>query len=438
MSSMQVVEKPHSHIELQAVSVGQRMMWLMHHYQGQFGALNCPIIIAFEGELDYARLQQAWKTLVNTHEALHTCFVGRGQQLRRKVTAEIMTDFVIESLCTEQHSVDLSSQVFLDTLRDELRTPVTIEKQAFRTRLWKLSENLHVLCINQHHLVTDALSCSLVSHALGRGYEQKNIAMPEWQYSDFVDWETRHINGEKGQQHEQYWKHKLSGLKLPSLPKSRTMTSTDPEQDTITLYRATLKTNQALERIAKNCRASSFTVMLSIFYLHLYRLTGQYDLTISSLLNNRSEPQSQDLVGFVANMVLLRSRLHKKDTLKDIINEVREQVSGALAHQAFPYQLLPAGIVPADSARDIVFQMFAENTHQIASFETVNASAVNPPNGLSRRFDLDLAMMPSAEGMKIVMAASDLRFRSRFAKMFLQGFVELVEQISDENQEVIR
>ncbi len=417
----------------QPVSVGQRMMWLMNHYQGAYGALNCPVILCFEGDLDAVRLTTAWQQVVDRHEALRTCFAGRGHEVRRIVKEKVKVSMVCEMLLA-QHEDDaspLSSVEFQAELVKELRTPVEIQREGHRIRLWKLREKLHVLCITQHHLVTDAISCGQISREIGLAYAQHPLSNPIWQFSDFVDWETQRLCGDAAQRDRNYWTRKLAGMTLPTLPSDKSATTVrNLKNDTISMYRALIPdaAKADLEHFAKQQQASLFSVVLALFLVTLHRLTGQYDLSVSTLLANRAHENSRHTVGFLANMVLLRTQLSAGDSLAQVITKVRETVSGAVAHQAFPYQLLPTGTVPSESARDIVFQMFSEATHQTA-MDQLTVTPVDPPDGLARRFDLDLAIIPSSEGMRIIMAASNLRFRPRWARGFLDGFVALATGI---------
>jgi len=415
------------------VSVGQRMMWLMDHYQGKFGALNCPVILRLEGELDIANLAQVWQKLVDRHETLRTRFVGRGQALKRIVRMQEKWVFQVEAVDQQvcQSDDPVCHPIFQTLLRNELRTPVDIKKRCGRIRLWRLNEKLHVFCVTQHHLITDAWSCGLLSRELGLAFNKKALLDLEWQYSDFVHWEKQQLSGNCYQRHEAYWTDKLKDIVVPDLPNNnRGPSSGNLEEDTISFYRddISISTVIELEAIARRHGASLFTLMLSLFFIHLHRLTGQKNLSLSTLLANRPHDSSNQTQGFFANMVVLRCIVQSGDGLVDILNNVRDLLSGSIAHQVFPYQLLPPGIVPADAARDVVFQMFAEETHQTEMIG-LQITSVDPPDGLARRFDLDLAVIPTVNGIKLIMAASDKRFKARWSNRFLQGFVQLAKDL---------
>jgi NRPS condensation-like uncharacterized protein len=414
------------------VSVGQRMMWLMDHYQGRYGSLNCPIIIGLKGKLDKVRLIQAWQLIIDQVEVYRTRFIGKGQKLRRYVVdKEIAHIKEITLDISNLQETDLNLIPELNSvLREELRQHFDLNQPLYRVILWRLTDELNVLCINQHHLITDAVSCGLVSQMLGQAYEQQVLPKVPYQFSNFVEWEQTYLNSREYHNSIEFWQQSLKNVQFPKLPRRDRGISIPLAQDTITLYREHIdsRTEYQLKNLAKANNTSLYNVLLSAFMMYLHRLTGQSDLAVATLLANRT--YHQDVIGFLSNMVILRTRINQNSSIHDVISELRTMISGAIAHQSLPYQLLPAGTVSLDSIGDVVFQLFPTDIVQLKSFTSLQALAIDPPNGLARRFDLDLALIPSQEGIRVIMAASDLRFRPHWAARFLKGYIALLLNIT--------
>ena len=423
------------------VTAGQRMMWLLDHYQGRHGALNCPVVLAFHGRLDVPRLQRAWDTVAQRHEALRTGFTGRGASLTRVIVPHQPSNWPIESLSVGGDSIDVSDARLQDALRDELRRPVATVGPCHRIRLWRLHSELHVLCINQHHLVTDAVSCALITRELGFAYDGLPLEPATWQFDDHVRSEQSWLAGADAQRSRRFWETALRGARALELPRRAGVspTTAGDASDTIAFHRAALPLSvvRALEQQARAGQTTLFVWLLALFKLHLHRLTGDHDLSVGTLLSNRAHPLSGNTVGFLANMVVLRSVFEPRVGLQALARQMRDTTAAAVAHQRWPYQLLPAGLVPAEAAREVVFQLFSRPTH-VTRMADLDVRTVDPPDGLARRFDLDMVVMPGDAAYEVVLAASDRRFSRRWSRAFLDGYLALVRHAASDSPQPVK
>ncbi|WP_425258865.1 condensation domain-containing protein [Rubrivivax sp. RP6-9] len=423
------------------VTAGQRMMWLLDHYQGRHGALNCPVVLAFHGPLDVPRLQRAWDTVVQRHEALRTGFIGRGSLLQRVIVPHRPSHWTIEPLSVGGDVSDVSDLRMQAALREELRRPVSMAGPCHRVRLWRLHAALHVLCINQHHLVTDAVSCALVSKELGFAYDGLPLEPVTWQFDDHVRNEQSWLTGADAQRSRGFWETALRGSRPLDLPRRAGVApaTAGDAGDTISFHRAALSKSVigALEQQARACHTSLFVWLLALFKLHLHRLTGGHDLSVGTLLSNRAHPLSGTTVGFLANMVVLRSLVESGTSLPVLARQMRDTTAAAVAHQRWPYQLLPAGLVSAETAREVVFQLFSRPTHAMQTAD-LDVRMVDPPDGVARRFDLDLVVMPGDVAHQVVLAASDRRFSRRWSHAFLEGYLALLHHAASDSAQPIQ
>jgi len=143
--------------------------------------------------------------------------------------------------------------------------------------------------------------------------------------------------------------------------------------------------------------------MLTAFGLAIRDLNGQEDFAVASLFANRMNPQSHDLVGFLANMVLLRLRLPSTALVPELISSVHATTLKAIAGQSFPYHMLPAGTVPSASGRpdDVVFQMMTDPgaRRRVGDLELT----LILPEAIGSRFGLELAVAPVADEYRAVL-----------------------------------
>ncbi len=413
-------------------SIGQRQLWLMDHYQGAHGALNCPIILRLTGALDLDALGRALDAVTARHEALRTTFTGRGRRLAREVHPALHLPVSIVDL-TGTQDPDLAAA---DELRVELRTRIDVTTEPVRVTLWRVGSQVHLLCVNQHHLVTDAWSCAMLSRELGEIYGGRAEALPAvgWQFSDFVAWQQATLTGDDLHRHQDYWRAQLDGTRVPALPAPAARAPA--AERTIDFARVAVDAEVAAgtARVARENRTTPFAVLLTAFYVLLHEYTGQTDLVVATLLANRSRPETRNTVGYLANMVLLRTPFPEAGTAQDLLRATRKTVIGALVHQELPYQMLPLDTIRADAVRDVVFQVFAEATHQteFGAANGLRADPVDPPGGLGNRFDLDCVVMPDrgSGGYEVVLGYAQDRFGREWATTFLARYAAIAEVLA--------
>jgi len=77
--------------------------------------------------------------------------------------------------------------------------------------------------------------------------------------------------------------------------------------------------------------------MLAGFTALLHRYTGQSDIAIGTVAANRGRPEHRDLVGFLANTLVLRLDAANDPSFVELIDRSRHTVSEALAHAELPF-----------------------------------------------------------------------------------------------------
>jgi hypothetical protein len=413
------------------VSVGQRLLWFVDHYRGTEGALNCPVICRLRGRLDVSALQTALDDLARRHESLRTTFAGRGRHL-----VQIIHEFSAAPIA----KVDLSEAADPETaaqhaMSEELQTRIDPETWPVRVTLWRIADQDHLLCINVHHLVTDAWSCPvlfrefglLLDRAAGVGVELPPVG---WQYTQFADWQQRLIDNGELRPHSEYWCRQLAGVRVPELPYSGTTSDRAERRTAREVVNLESAVSDGLRRLARSERTTLFTVMLSLYYALLHRLTGQTDLAVGTLFANRLLAEVQNTIGFLANMVVLRTEIANAVTFDDVVRKARVTVTDAFMHQAVPYHLLPANIVEGGLGRinEVMFQMIAE---PIRSVKMAKLEAdVLVPEGIGSRFDLELVLVPRAGGFRGVLFYNSSRFDGRWARRFIASYAAFAAAVA--------
>lgn len=408
-------------------SVGQRLLWLLDHYRGDNGALNCPVLCRFRGTLDPALLDQALRELARRQESLRTRFTGRGPGLRQQVLDD--TSHLVP------YQVDLArspvpAEALDQAVAGELRRRIDPAGQPVRVTLWRVAEDDHVLCLNMHHLITDAWSNRILFDDLMALLGRSEPPSAGRSYAEFTEWQYAHLDSPGMAAHRDYWRGTLAGARSPAVPqltaastrRSRPTSSLALDIDPVVV--------DSLRGLARQCRTTLFCAALSIQYALLLEVTGQHDLTIASLFANRTLPELRRTVGFLANMVLLRTRIPRRASFVDLLRATHRTVAEAFVHQSVPFHMLPAEVRTSgpDRPDDIVFQVMADPvyTARVAGLDV----EVLVPEGVSSRFELELALVARGRGYRAVLFSNPQRVPAPFAGALLTGYAALAREVT--------
>jgi hypothetical protein len=411
-------------------SVGQRMLWLIERYSGSHGQLNYPLLLRLRGPVDRTDLQLALDTLVARHETLRTTFARR-QGLLTQLVHEPQP-VPISTVAVEPRSAPGLRQRIVE----EIATPIDPARCSIRITLWTLGPVEHVLCINAHHLVTDAWSCRiLVEELLLLLAGAQPLPRLGWQYRHYVQWQQRQATAERLKADRDYWQRRLDGAQPPALrpvsprPAGPRGAARQAAESTIE-FDISPKTWQGLQQLAKTEHTTPFVVLLSIYYLLIRRETQDTDLSLCSPFANRTRTEVMRTVGFFVNMLILRTGVRPGSTFTDLLRSASCTVAEALEHQGFPYFLPPGQTRQADARRveDFVFQMLP-GLPPAAVVGDIEIEVLPPM--VASRFDLELTVIQrQGNGLRAVLQYAPDQIDQALAERVATGCGELAATVT--------
>src|SRR5207245_8764323 len=95
------------------------------------------------------------------------------------------------------------------------------------------------------------------------------------------------------------------------------------------------------------------------------------DVVVGTPIANRPRPELEQVVGFFANTLVLRSPLDRARTARDLVRLTRERALAAYAHQDLPFERLVEELHPQrEVAHNPVFQiLFALQSSPLPALE---------------------------------------------------------------------
>lgn len=345
-------------------SFGQERLWLLEQIESGTAQYNISFTLRLEGTLDFAALKSALGAVIQRHETLRTRYIHAEGQLELEVSAALeislpVTDF---SGIEQGRREDLLSAA----LHAEANRPIVLDRDpVIRAALYRMDECEHVLQLTVHHIASDGWSMGVLFRDFAAFYDAGLTGvvaqLPELPiaYSDYARWQREQFAGPEGERLISYWKDQVKGSSFAlQLPTDRPRPALQTFCGAFRQYWLSTELATAIREFCLRERVTPFMVALAALYAVLARYSGQDDILIGSPIAARSRSETQDLVGFFTNTVILRGKLDGDPTFHELLQRVRQTALEAYAHQDLPLELLIDKIRPErDLSRSALFQV---------------------------------------------------------------------------------
>ncbi|MDB9355203.1 amino acid adenylation domain-containing protein, partial [Nodularia spumigena CS-587/03] len=327
---------PRNQTENIPLSFAQQRLWFIQQLEPDSYVYNVPCVLKMQGNLQISALESAINQLRKRHETLRTYFTTNDENQ----PIQIIEPWQPISL----QIIDTNEEIEKIALT-AAQTPFDLTQPLFKTSLFRLAEDEHILLITTHHIISDRWSVgvflkeiSLLYSAYVQGESAPLSELPI-QYADWALWQRQQLQGEFLENQINYWLKQLGGelpvLQLPTIAK-------DISTYSGSLYRVSLSPSlsKALKTLAAKEGVTLFMLLLASFQALLYRYTGEEDLLIGTDIVNRDRQETESLIGLLVNTVILRTNLGGNPTIKELLKRVREVSLSAFAHQHLPFENL--------------------------------------------------------------------------------------------------
>ncbi|HKV36205.1 MAG TPA: non-ribosomal peptide synthase/polyketide synthase [Pyrinomonadaceae bacterium] len=425
-------------IDAPQLSFTQQRLWFLDQLEPESAFYNIGATVRIEGELNVTALAQSFQELVKRHESLRTRFVVVNGAPVQVIDPAAAFELAITDL-SETPGIEREAE-FQRLAIDETRRPFDLTRgPLLRPHLFRVDEDEHVLLVTMHHIISDGWSIRVLMREIAvlvEAFSQaKPSPLPELpvQFADFAQWQRQCLQGELLETQLTYWKQRLAGAPLLlELP----LDNPRPAIQTYAGARQSLLLPEALSNSIKSLGKTEghtlFVTLLAAFKALLHRYTNQTDIVIGSPVAGRNHLDTEGLIGFFANTLVLRTTVADDPTFVDFARRVREGVLEAQAHQDIPFERLVEELqVTRDLSRSPVFQVMF--ILQNAALEEFNLSGLTLTpmeidSGTSK-FDLTFFIDETKEGLRGTLEYNTDLFEAATISRLLRHFQILLESI---------
>ncbi len=345
-----------------ALSFAQSRLWLVERIIPAPGNYNISRVWRIRGALNAEALRAALDALLVRHEVLRTRLVMCDGAPQQVVVPH--QPFALQVLDLGQCDDDARKDSLDEFVRSRTREAFDFSSEnMLRAGLARLHDREYVLVVTLHHIAADGWSLGVLDRELEHGYTAfdrgLSAEMPPLplQYSDFSEWQRDTLRGPVLERLLAYWRHQLSGMSPLDLPTDRARPAQlsdrgDRERFTVPAPIVAILKDQAHTR-----GATLYMALLAAFQILLMRHSGQDDIAVGSPITGRNRTETEGLIGFFVNSLVMRGDLSGNPTFSELLTRTRERALDAYDHRDLPFEKLVEELKPErDPSRNPLFQ----------------------------------------------------------------------------------
>jgi alpha-ketoglutarate-dependent taurine dioxygenase len=390
------------------LSFGQQRLWFLQQLEPNNPAYNYPLLISLKGSLDIVALKRSFTEILSRHDALRANFTRLDGQPVQSVRPCEPAD--LELIDLTHLPADEREGEALSLATREAHRPFDLSAELlWRTVLVRLSEEHHLLILSTHHIVFDGWSLGILMRelvALYRGFYAGNhtpLDSPTFKYVNYITWQRQWLQGERLANLVSYWRKQLKGVPQSlSLPADRPRPQVQTFQGAQQTVTFASDLSEQIRALSKREGVTVFMALLAGFQTLLHAYSGQTDIVIGTDTANRKLLETESLVGFFVNLLVLRTDLSGNPTFRELLARVRETALQAYANDDLPFEKLVETLCPerALGYTPLVQALFLlQNNSHIVDQPPGLALSLREIDRKTSKFDLVVSVSETGSGL---------------------------------------
>jgi amino acid adenylation domain-containing protein len=419
------------------LSFAQQRLWLIDQLEPGNTAYLIVSTRKLHGFVNAGILERSFEELVQRHESLRTTFhMHEGQPVQRIHPAGVYCLPVVDlcGLAPEAARVETRRLIAQEARRsfDLSRDP------SLRTLLVHAEPQEYMLLLTMHHINFDGWSSEVLFRELATLYKALEAGQPSplrplpIQYADYAVWQRQWLQGEVLESQLSYWMRQLSGMHPLILPTDRPRPPVQSHRGLLHTFVLPEDLSQALIALSRQEGTTLFMTLLAAFQILFYRYSGQQDIAIGADIAGRNQAETESLIGFFINLLVLRTDLAGTPSFREVLQRVREMVLQAYTYQETPFELIVEKLAPQHSINSmpLVQALFVMQSSSTVGDSTINAASKSLVDEVvATKFDMALFMGESAGQIHGGLNYSVDLFEASTIKNLLARFEVLLKSI---------
>ncbi|CRK56745.1 non-ribosomal peptide synthetase [Alloactinosynnema sp. L-07] len=344
-----MIERPTIHDEPRRypLSRAQHQMWLVAGQLPGIALFGMPGALRADGPLDIDVLERTFAALVRRHEALRTRIVDTDTGPVQVVEPHAVLGIDAVDLRAEPDPAARCERMMLAAVREPMDLA---SAPLLRVIVFRLADDQHVIYLNIHHIVSDGWSLTLLLTESARTYralaagETLDPRVPLGSGA-LAERAALAADSPDAERHRAYWLDQLAPpwSALTDTPTSRF--TVGEEAGFVQRLRSAYRTVRLDAAVVESVRdgahrhgLTEFMVVLSAFAATLRSWSDQDDIRVATVMANRTQPGTEEIVGLLANTIVLRMRIGADADPVEVAKQAGRVTIDAFDNQELPFE----------------------------------------------------------------------------------------------------
>ena len=380
--------------------------------------------VILDKELNKEKLEACFIKLIERHSSLRTYFENKNDETVQIIKENI--NFKLEYQEIDTNDVNLVYSNFVKPF-DLSKAPL------FRTKLVKLKNNKELLLLDMHHIISDGTSLNILIDELCDLYNNKELSDKKIEYKDFVIWEKENLNSKETISSRKFWTNQFKeDIPLLNIPTVYSRPSVQSFEGSNYFETIDIETYKDIANTAKALNITPYMLLLSIYYITLFKYTSQNDIIVGTPIIGREMSELSNLIGMFVNSLPIRAKIDRNLTFKEFSTNIKNICTNCFMHGTYPFDILVNELnikreVSRNPLFDTMFIYQSEGMPNI-SFDGIKSEYFIPNNSISK-FDLSLEIIPMNNKYSMRFEYCNKLFDKNFIENFSNHYINIMNSI---------
>ncbi|WP_027644813.1 non-ribosomal peptide synthetase [Salinispora oceanensis] len=360
------------------LSPAQAHVWSLERLAPGGSCYNVAGIIRLRGVLDVDAMSRATTEIVRRHEALRTTFpeVDGVPMVRVQPPGPVRLSVVDLGVAGGESALRAAVRELALTGFDLANGPLV------RVGLLRISPVEHVHYLVVHHIVFDGWSMATYLRELTVLYQAfvegrpSPLPEPPLQYGDLATWQAEQVASGAWDDDIGYWRAQLAGATpIVRIPDGYPFISEAHRNRGQRMCTIDAEVTRRLAERAADIKATPSMMLMAAYQVALHVTCGAVNFHVAMPVANRISPETDHMIGFVANTLLIRADLSGDPTLSELAHRTRETLLDGYAHADAPLEDVVRRLLPDAATPDLLLAQAMFNMQEVA-LASVEAGAL--------------------------------------------------------------
>uniref|UniRef100_UPI003D8A50FD amino acid adenylation domain-containing protein n=1 Tax=Gordonia sp. B7-2 TaxID=3420932 RepID=UPI003D8A50FD len=323
------------------LTAAQSGMWFAEVLTPDY-SVNVAQYLDIEHGLDFDHAALA-DSLVEVSKALQSPYIRLTQidgEVRQQVDLGLGHTVGVIDLRCEADPVSVAMKL----MHDDYRRPLDLfTDRLIETSLMRVSDTRTLWYMRGHHIVIDGYAALTLTRAAVDRYNagRRGLsvdARPTADMAEIVADEARYVAGSRRESDREYWLERTAGLPdRATLSRNGATAPLNPDNVVASVTMDPVVQGR-LDALCAELGVSSAVVLTTAFGAYLSRMSGRDDVVLSLPVTGRATAKIKNAGGMLANMLPICIRGVGALTVRELIDQARLELTGALRHQRYRFE----------------------------------------------------------------------------------------------------